>query len=88
MLRIKIVLEPYGKKEWQREIGEIEIINDGTGDHSHGNYIYELWDANTTLHDKVTIKGELKGHNRMQSAFRLLQAVLNKALGKEDAKLG
>lgn len=80
MLRIKIVIEPYGNKEWERDIGEIEIINDGTGDHQYGNYIYELWDSNTTLHDKVTIKGELKGHNRMQSAFKLLQAVLNKAL--------
>jgi hypothetical protein len=47
MLRIKIELVPYGKEEWTRELGSIDIIND---------------------------------HNRLQSAFKILQAVLNKAL--------
>lgn len=75
MLRIKIELVPYGNEEWAREIGNIEIINDGTGDHQNGNYIYELWD-----NENSSIRGELKGHNRLQSVFKIIQAVLNKAL--------
>lgn len=74
MLRIKIDLVPYGKEEWTRSIGEMEIINDGSGDHVNGNYIYEIWDG------AATIKGELKNHDRTQNVFKLLQAVLNKAL--------
>ena len=75
MLRIKIEVVPYGNEEWTRELGEVKIINDGSGSQLEGNYTYELSDDQAT-----SIKGELKGHNRMQSAFKLLQAVLNKAL--------
>jgi len=75
MLRITIELVPFGKEEFKRTIGGINIINDGTGDTKYGNYKYELIDnlANSN-------KGELKGHNRFQNVFRLLQNVLNKAL--------
>jgi hypothetical protein len=75
MLRIKIELVPYGKEEWTRELGSIDIINDGSGDHLYGNYVYELTD-----YEGSSIKGKLKEHNRLQSAFKILQAVLNKAL--------
>lgn len=74
MLRITIELVPYGKEEHRRKIGKIEIANDGTGDFKIGNYKYKLVDGT------AIIKGELKDHNRMQSAFGLLQNVLNKAL--------
>ena len=74
MLRITIDLVPYGKEKWLRNIGKIEIGNDGTGNERFGNYKYKLVDSD------VIIKGELKEHNRMQSVFKLLQAVLNKAL--------
>lgn len=74
MLRITIDLVPFGHKELTRKLGEIEIINDGTGSPEVGNYIYRLFDADTS------IEGELKEHNRAQSVFKLLKAVLNKAL--------
>ncbi len=74
MLRITIELVPYGKEDLTEKISEIIIYNDGTGDYKVGNYKYELSDVD------ISIKGELKEHNRMQSAFKLLQGVLNKAL--------
>jgi len=74
MLRIKIELVPYGNEKWTRELGTINIANDGTGNVRYGNYDYELRDKD------VAIKGKLEGHNRLQSAFKLLQAVLNRAL--------
>lgn len=80
MLRIKIELVPLGNENLTRELGQIKIINDGTGDYHEGNYTYKLSDEATTITAPVTIEGQLKGHNRMQSAFKLLQAVLNKAL--------
>ena len=75
MLRITIELVPYGQEEFKREIGKIIIYNTGTGDHAYGNYKYEVVDDSAD-----SIKGTLVGHNRMQSVFKLLQSVLNKAL--------
>lgn len=74
MLRIKVELVPFGNEELAREIGQVKIVNDGTGNYQLGNYKYELSDETTK------IKGELKEHNRLQSVFKLLQAVLNKAM--------
>jgi len=73
MLRITIDLVPFGKEELKREIGQITIINDGTGDYKLGNYKYTVGD------ETGTVKGKLKGHNRLQSVFHLLKSVLNKA---------
>ena len=75
MLRITIELVPFGKEQYKRTIGDMIIYNDGTGDTSTGNYKYKLSDDSAT-----SIKGKLKGHNRMQSVFKIIQAVLNKAL--------
>lgn len=81
MLRITIELVPYGNEDLAREIGQVKIINDGSGDHKYGNYTYELSDDTNTITNPTSIKGTLKEHYRLQSVFRLLQAVLNKALG-------
>jgi hypothetical protein len=75
MLRITIELVPFGREAYKRTIAGINIINDGTGDVDIGNYKYELMDDHGD-----SIKGKLKGHNRQQSVFKILQAVLNKAL--------
>ena len=75
MLRITIELVPFGREAYKRTIGGMNIINDGTGDNDTGNYKYELMDDRGD-----SIKGKLKGHNRNQSVFRILKAVLNKAL--------
>lgn len=74
MLRITIDLVPLGKEEFKREIGKITIVNDGTGDYRIGNYRYTVGD------DTGTIKGKLKGHNRLKSVFHLLRDVLNKSV--------
>lgn len=74
MLRITIDLVPFGKEDLKREIGKIEIINDGTGDYKLGNYKYTIGD------ETGTIKSKLKGHNRLQSVFHLLKSVLNKSI--------
>lgn len=74
MLRITVELVPFGKEEFKKDIGEIIIINDGTGDYKLGNYKYTIGD------ETGTIKGKFKGHNRLQSVFQLLKSVLNKSL--------
>lgn len=75
MLRITIELVPFGREAYKRTIAGLNIINDGTGNNDTGNYKYELFDDQGD-----SIKGKLIGHNRMQSVFKILQAVLNKAL--------
>jgi hypothetical protein len=74
MLRITIELVPYGKEEYKRTIGSIEIGNDGTGDYRVGNYKYSISD------ETGKIKGKLEGHNRLKSVFHLLRDILNKSI--------
>lgn len=38
MLIVKIELWPFGVEEKKRQIGELRIWNDGTGDVDYGNY--------------------------------------------------
>jgi hypothetical protein len=74
MLRITVELVPFGKEEYKRTLGGLEITNDGTGTYAVGNYKYKILD------DTSTIKGKLKGHNRMQSVFHLIKDILNKSI--------
>ncbi len=75
MLRITIELVPFGYEDMKRTIAGITIINNGTGTNEYGNYEYELVDDRGD-----SIKGKLKDHERDQSVFKIVQAVLNKAL--------
>jgi len=42
MIRIKIDLIPGGLKAAKKELGIVEIWNDGTGTPENGNYCYEI----------------------------------------------
>jgi len=74
MLRITILLVPYVKEGFKREIGKIIIANDGTGDYDIGNYKYTISD------DTGSIRGKLKGHKREKSVFHLIKDILSKSI--------
>jgi hypothetical protein len=40
MLRIRVEVVPFGVESDSREIGQMLIANDGTGDSSSGNYVF------------------------------------------------
>ena len=46
MLRIIIMLDSADGPDGDRELGRIEIVNDGTGTEEHGNYNVRLYNGN------------------------------------------
>jgi hypothetical protein len=81
MLRIKIELVPFGIESGVRSLGEMKIVNDGTGGNATGNY-------NVTLFNKAGKKwktGRVEGFKRREyTAWRLLHLALNALFGKEE----
>jgi len=43
MIRVTVELVPHGVESRKREIGRLEIANDGTGDEETGNYTGTLF---------------------------------------------
>lgn len=79
MLRIKIELVPYGDESKVKQIGQIKIVNDGTGNIDNGNYIFEAKDiddigcglAQMYIHKQ----GMIKNHNRHNGFWELIKIV-------------
>lgn len=68
MLRVTIELVPHGEEQLKRILDQAIIYNDGTGDHSNGNYVATLQQKRVTI----------EGFARADSAWELLRLVLNK----------
>jgi len=45
MLRVRVEVVPFGVESNSREIGQMIIANDGTGDSSSGNYVFVYSDT-------------------------------------------
>ena len=57
-------------------IGELKILNDGTGTEKRGNYRYEICDR---VGEKTTIKtGNFKNYPREMGAWKLVCEILAK----------
>ena len=72
MLVVKIELWPFGQEKFKKELGRLEICNDGEGTMTRGNY----YTRSETLE---TIKVE-DWPRTERNAWELLKEVLNKAL--------
>lgn len=68
MLVVKIELWPFGNEAASRQIGEMKIWNDASGDSETGNYVAQL--------DGKEVK--IKNHLRSAGAWVLLGKALNK----------
>lgn len=77
MLRVTIEIIPFGNKKETKELGQIHIINDGTGTKTHGNYIAKFYKD-----DKEIIGKRVKGFFRSFGFYALIMQVL-----KENWKL-
>lgn len=74
MLRVTLEIVPFGNEAHKRTIGEVEIVNDGTGNPSVGNY-----GATLNLGSSLTGITRVQGFPRRMGALELLRVVLNKA---------
>ena len=74
MLIVKIELCPDDKTR-AKELGQMVIYNDCTGNHEIGNYIYTLED-----HSGILKSGRVEGHKRSLNPYYLLLKCLENTL--------
>jgi hypothetical protein len=81
MIRVTIELIPFGfeRHEQRKEIGRIEIFNDGTGDKNTGNYGVRLFRKNSK--SSVLGVGSVLGYKRKtQSVWKLVYQAIQSVL--------
>lgn len=77
MLRVTIDLWPFGEEQYKKTLGTIDIVNDGSGNHTVGYY-------NVTLSDGRT--GKVSGWPRLTSdAFDLVLEALGEAVSSSES---
>jgi len=81
MLRVRVELIPRGVESMAREIARVEIANMG-GNDAAASYRYRVTERPSRYSGGLTVNGEIRRHQRYQSAFRLVQRVLRCALRK------
>lgn len=74
MLRITVELIPFGDESRKREIARGEIVNDGTGDRTRGNYRAELHTDRT-----AALGVTLRSFPRATGVWNLVRQILNSA---------
>ncbi len=74
MIEVNIDLVPLGQDLGRKILGTIYITNTGEGGGEFGNYIYTILDQ-----DGVLSKGEIKGFQRDEGVFALVQKILENA---------
>ncbi len=74
MVRITIEIVPYGSLENKRILGSVDIINDGTGTKTIGNYSVTAINGN----GKVFRKCKIEGYRRKaDSIWKLMKMVFD-----------
>lgn len=83
MVVVKIELWPKGDESKARQIGEVQIINDGTGDLVNGNYKVNVKHGGSYFGKPGNYKsGRVTKFRRLLSPYHLVQRALNSALGR------
>ena len=81
MLRVTIELVPWGMESQKRTLATADIINDGSGTKSSGNYNFRLDDKA----GRVWKSGRVEGFPRKRLlAFDLLFRALNNVIGERN----
>lgn len=78
MLRITVELVPHGDEDRAKEIAQMVIANDGTGDPYLGNY--EGWIGADEYTDEPAKFGIIKGHDRSKGVWELVRLMLKSIL--------
>jgi hypothetical protein len=78
MLRVRVEIVPFGVESNSREIGQMVIANDGTGDSSSGNYVFVYSDTHGEYGE-----GTIKDFSRADGFWKLVSECLSNP-GKVD----
>lgn len=74
MLRVTVELVPYGDESKKKQIGQMVIANDSSGDSSKASY--QAWTAADAWSKEPARFGKLSGYDRSQSVWELVRLVL------------
>lgn len=78
MLEVKVIMSPWGNVYNQKMIGQLVIVNDGTGDKEFGNYNYIL--SSNTKSDPID--GRIECFRRKDGVWLLIRDILNESVLK------
>jgi len=79
MLRVRVEVVPFGVESNSREIGQMIIANDGTGDFSSGNYVFVYSDT----HGEYA-EGTVKNFARAEGFWKLVSECLSNPSEVDD----
>jgi hypothetical protein len=86
VIRVVIELWPLGNERRKSTLGEVFIINDGTGTHTVGNYTYRVMKGKGSPH--VYKEGVVRGFPRAKlPAYDLLLSVLLNVFGHRNPRV-
>lgn len=77
MIKITVEIYPFGVTEEKRTIGELFIVNDGTGTIEFGNYSYGINKINQEGDVEAHHIGLIKKHKRFSGVWSLIGRILN-----------
>ena len=82
MLRVTVEMVPFGFENLKKTIGEIQIINDGTGTREIGNYKIKF----TTLDPFNEQTISVRGFKRKEGFWQILNKSLKLFFKKDKSK--
>ncbi len=82
-LKITVELIPRGDEKSKRKIGELFIVNDGSGTQELGNYKFRLEETPVEGGFRIQHCGEYKNHKRRNGCWSLIGEIL-----KSDETVG
>lgn len=89
MLVVRLFLWPGGDESQARELGRINIANDGSGDPERGNYDVELLHSGSYWGQPgAWKKGRVLNYLRELSPYHLVLAALEKTIGRPGVSHG
>lgn len=82
MIRVRVDLIPFGNEDEVKEIGQLVLANDGSGDMFTGNYVFAYADNHGEEHE-----GSVKNFPRHLGFWQLIAECLTNSEELHDQEL-
>lgn len=82
MIRVRVDLVPFGNEDEAKEIGQLVLANDGTGNAFTGNYVFVYAD-----NSGLEYEGSVKDFPRKMGIWELLAECLSNSVDVHDEEL-
>jgi len=77
MIEVNVTLYPHGDRNNPKQIAKMEIINDGTGTDTKGNYVSNIYLLRKGIWTAVFVQGFPR---KRRNVWYLVKWILNEAL--------